>query len=97
VFSADLVRAGHIADRLQAGSVDINEVIVNYVIRDLPFGGIKQSGINRYHGPGGLRLFTEPKSMVIDDGACDTEPGWFPYTEAKLAQARERLVSNPLR
>ena len=97
VFSADLVRAGHIADRLQAGSVDINEVIVNYVIRDLPFGGIKQSGINRYHGPGGLRLFTEPKSMVIDDGACDTEPGWFPHTEAKLAQARERLVSNPLR
>jgi len=88
VFSADLERAGRIADRLQAGSVDINEVIVNYVIRDLPFGGIKQSGINRCHGPDGLRLFTEPKSMVIDDGACDTEPSWFPYSEAKLDAAK---------
>jgi acyl-CoA reductase-like NAD-dependent aldehyde dehydrogenase len=91
VFSSDLARAGRIADRLQAGSVDINEVIVNYVIRDLPFGGIKQSGINRYHGPTGLRLFTEAKSMVIDDGLEDTEPGWFPYSEAKLAATRAQL------
>jgi len=64
--------------------------------RDLPFGGIKQSGINRYHGPTGLRLFTESKSMVIDDGMEDTAPSWFPYTEAKLAAARERF-SIPLR
>jgi len=92
VFSGDLARASRIADRLQAGSVDINEVVVNYVIRDLPFGGIKQSGINRTHGPAGLRLFTEPKSMVIDDGLGDTEPGWFPYTESKLAAARERFA-----
>ena len=96
VFSSDLARANRIADRLQAGSVDINEVIVNYVIRDLPFGGIKQSGINRHHGPTGLRLFTECKSMVIDDGMEDTEPSWFPHTEAKLAAARERF-STPLR
>jgi len=92
VFSRDLARANRIADRLQAGSVDINEVIVNYVIRDLPFGGVKQSGINRYHGPIGLRLFTHPKSMVIDDGTADTEPGWFPYDPAKLQAAREQLI-----
>ena len=91
VFSRDLARANRIADRLQAGSVDINEVIVNYVIRDLPFGGIKQSGINRYHGPMGLRLFAECKSMVIDDGLGDTEPGWFPYNEAKLSSARAQF------
>jgi acyl-CoA reductase-like NAD-dependent aldehyde dehydrogenase len=91
VFSSDLARAGRIADRLQAGSVDINDVVVNYVIRDLPFGGIKQSGMQRTHGPMGLRLFTEPKSMVIDDGLTDTEPGWFPYGEAKLAAARDRF------
>ena len=91
VFSCDLGRANRIADRLQAGSVDINEVIVNYTIRDLPFGGIKQSGMNRYHGQVGLRLFTEYKSMVIDDGQNDSEPDWFPYTEAKLTEARQRL------
>jgi acyl-CoA reductase-like NAD-dependent aldehyde dehydrogenase len=92
VFSRDLARADRIANRLQAGSVDINEVIINYVIRDLPFGGIKQTGINRCHGPTGLRLFAEPRSLVIDDGVNDTEPGWFPYDQTKLQAARERCV-----
>ncbi len=92
VFSRDLARADRIANRLQAGSVDINEVIINYTIRDLPFGGIKQSGINRYHGPAGLRLFAEPRSLVIDDGVNDTEPTWFPYDQAKLQAARERCA-----
>lgn len=92
VFSSDLTRANRIADQLQAGSVDINEVVVNYVIRDLPFGGIKQSGINRYHGPMGLQQFCNCKSLVIDDGSQDTEPGWFPYGQAKLQAARDRLM-----
>jgi len=91
VFSRDLARASRIADQLQAGSVDINEVVVNYTIRDLPFGGVKQSGINRCHGPIGLRLFTHDKSMVIDDGQLDTEAGWFPYDRAKLAAAFGRF------
>jgi succinate-semialdehyde dehydrogenase/glutarate-semialdehyde dehydrogenase len=91
VFSSDLMRASRIADQLQAGSVDINEVIVNYTIRDLPFGGVKQSGINRCHGPVGLRQFTEYRSMVIDDGLEPTEPHWFPYGEAKLVAAVDRF------
>jgi len=92
VFSQDLKRAHRIANRLKAGSVDINEVIVNYTMPSLPFGGVKQSGINRYHGKIGLRLFTDYKGMVIDDGTGDTEPYWFPYTAAKLAKARRQFT-----
>lgn len=92
VFSADLNRANAIANRLKAGSVDINEVIVNYTMPALPFGGVKQSGINRYHGKIGLRLFTDYKGMVIDDGTTDTEPYWFPYTQAKLDAAKKQFV-----
>lgn len=90
VFTNDMRRAQKIANRLRAGSVDINDVVVNYVIRDIPFGGVKQSGHNRYHGKIGLRLFTDYKGMVIDDGSMDTEPEWFPYTPEKLEQAKER-------
>jgi acyl-CoA reductase-like NAD-dependent aldehyde dehydrogenase len=90
VFTGDARRGNRIANRLRAGSVDINEVMVNYVIRDLPFGGVKQSGYNRCHGRTGLRLFTEDKGMVVDDGTLDTEPSWFPYTAEKLEDARQR-------
>ena len=92
VFSRDLNRAHAIANRLKAGSVDINEVIVNYTMPSLPFGGVKQSGINRYHGKIGLRMFTDYKGMVIDDGTGDSEPYWFPYTQAKLDHARSQFT-----
>ena len=92
VFSSDLERAQAIANRLKAGSVDINEVIVNYTMPSLPFGGVKQSGINRYHGKIGLRMFTDYKGMVIDDGTSDSEPYWFPYTQAKLDNAKKQFA-----
>ncbi len=84
VFCGNPERAERIANRLQAGTVDINEAVVNYVIAALPFGGIKQSGINRYHGKIGLQLFSNMKSMVIGDGKQDSEAYWFPYSEATL-------------
>lgn len=90
VFTGDLRRGHRIANRLKAGSVDINDVMVNYVIRDIPFGGVKQSGHNRYHGRIGLRLFAEYKGMVVDDGTADSDAAWFPYTQSKLDEARER-------
>ena len=93
VFSSDLKRAHGIANRLKAGSVDINEVVVNYTMPSLPFGGVKQSGINRYHGKIGLRMCTDYKGMVVDDGTADTEPYWFPYTEAKLDSARKQFAA----
>lgn len=72
VFCDNPERAERIANRLEAGTVDINEAVVNYVIAALPFGGIKQAGLNRYHGKVGLRLFSNMKSMVTGDGKLDT-------------------------
>jgi len=92
VFSSDPLRARKLADALEAGAVAINEVIVNYVIRDLPFGGIKQSGLNPYGGRRGLQLFVQPKGMVIDDGRNDAEPHWFPYGEDQLEAARQQFM-----
>ena len=48
-----------------------------------------------YHGKIGLRMFTDYKGMVIDDGTGDTEPYWFPYTDDKLANARKHLAGAP--
>jgi acyl-CoA reductase-like NAD-dependent aldehyde dehydrogenase len=91
VFTQDLKRAHRLARRLKAGSVDINDVFVNYAVRDLPFGGVKDSGIGRYHGKMGLRAFCQVKSLVVDDGAQDSDPTWFPYTEEKLDRIRKDL------
>lgn len=92
VFYSDIQRAHCIANQLKAGSVEIKEVIVNYTLPMLPFGDVKQSGINCYQDKIGLR-------MVIDDGTHDTEPYGCPYTQEKLnhtlGQWEKLAVSRP--
>jgi acyl-CoA reductase-like NAD-dependent aldehyde dehydrogenase len=92
VFCGDPKRAEMIANRLDAGSVDINDSVVHYVVEALPFGGIKHSGLQRYHGMVGLRLFSEMKGMLFVDGTADTEPYWFPYSKAGVAALRQGVV-----
>ena len=59
VFSSDLDAAQYVADRLEAGMVYINENTDSHV--DLPFGGIKRSGVGRELGRFGLEEFVNKK------------------------------------
>jgi aldehyde dehydrogenase (NAD+) len=54
---------GAIARRLDAGMVSINSVLTYASIPGLPWGGSKDSGFGRIHGPDGLREFA--RSRVI--------------------------------
>lgn len=53
-----------IASRILSGMVSINSVISFAAVASVPFGGIKESGYGRIHGPEGLLEFTYPKSTV---------------------------------
>lgn len=53
-----------IASRIESGMVSINSVISFAAVASVPFGGIKESGYGRIHGPEGLLEFTYPKSTV---------------------------------
>jgi aldehyde dehydrogenase (NAD+) len=64
VWSTDYERALEVAERLEAGTVWIN----NWHMIDpaLPFGGYKQSGVGRELGPGALDEYTETKHIHVD-------------------------------
>lgn len=79
VWTADRDRARRIADRLEAGNVAINDVLKNIGNPSTPFGGVKQSGFGRYHGPEGLRAFCRSKSVMDSPQLLRKEPNWFPY------------------
>jgi succinate-semialdehyde dehydrogenase / glutarate-semialdehyde dehydrogenase len=63
VWTKDLSRARRAAERLQAGNVWINSLHVGY--DEMPFGGVKFSGIGREHGPEALEYYLETKGVVI--------------------------------
>jgi succinate-semialdehyde dehydrogenase/glutarate-semialdehyde dehydrogenase len=63
VWTKDLAKARRAADRLQAGNVWINSLHIGY--DEMPFGGVKFSGIGREHGPEALEYYLETKGVVV--------------------------------
>ncbi|MEX2107599.1 MAG: aldehyde dehydrogenase family protein [Solirubrobacterales bacterium] len=80
-------RAERVARRVEAGSVNVNDVISNMAAMGVPMGGWKESGIGARHGEYGIKKYCRPESIVVTRFAGKREPTWYPYTKA-----RRRLV-----
>ena len=77
-------RAESVARRLESGACNVNDVLVNYLVYDVPMGGWKESGIGSRWGPNGIRKFCRTESLVVSRFAAGkSEPLWFPYSRAK--------------
>jgi succinate-semialdehyde dehydrogenase/glutarate-semialdehyde dehydrogenase len=63
VFSRSAARARSIAERLEVGSVVVNDVLVDYGAPEVPFGGVKNSGFGRVHGDDALRAMCNVKHI----------------------------------
>lgn len=81
VFTADRDKGRRMAERIQAGSVVVNDVLVNYGLPEAPFGGTKQSGYGRVHGEDALRDMAEVRHVNYDRiKPVSRDPLWYPYT-----------------
>jgi aldehyde dehydrogenase (NAD+) len=82
VWSRSSERAARVAERLTAGSVSINDVIVTAGMVDVPHGGVGASGFGRSHGVQGLEECVRTKTIVIDRVATWRQGWWFGYSRA---------------
>src|SRR3954470_14214097 len=78
-----------VARRLEVGTANINDVLVGFLVSDVPMGGWKDSGIGFRHGDYGLKKFVRPESIVITRFGGKREPLYFPYTEKRRQQLRK--------
>jgi len=67
VFTRDLGRMWRVTNRLEYGLVGVNEVAL--ASGELPFGGVKESGLGREGGRQGLDEYMETKYILL--GALD--------------------------
>ncbi len=91
VFSGDREHGKRIAERIQAGSVLVNDVLSNGGTVEAPFGGIKQSGFGRAMGDESLREMCDVKHISVDRMAMHNDPLWFPYTEKSYGVFKKGL------
>jgi betaine-aldehyde dehydrogenase len=69
VFTSDITRAHRVIARLQAGTCWINHYNVTPV--ELPFGGVKLSGLGRENGRAAVEHYTQLKSVYVALGDVD--------------------------
>src|SRR6266403_2727373 len=69
VFTNDLTRAHSVIAQLQAGTCWINHYNITPV--ELPFGGVKMSGLGRENGRAAIEHYTQLKSVYVAMGDID--------------------------
>jgi betaine-aldehyde dehydrogenase len=69
VFTNDLTRAHRVIAQLQAGTCWINHYNITPV--ELPFGGVKMSGLGRENGRAAIEHYTQLKSVYVAMGDVD--------------------------
>lgn len=66
IFTRDVKQGHRMARQLRVGMCNINDFAVNYLCQSLPFGGIGESGFDRFGGVEGLRGNCLVRAMTVD-------------------------------
>jgi succinate-semialdehyde dehydrogenase/glutarate-semialdehyde dehydrogenase len=82
VWTKDIRRGERVAERLEAGTVMVNEVLYTHGIAQTPWGGVKLSGIGRTHGRAGLLELVSAQHIHVNRLARLHDLWWFNYTPA---------------
>ncbi|GAB7095271.1 succinic semialdehyde dehydrogenase [Halolamina litorea] len=69
VWAGDRDRGERVAERIDCGTVNVNEgYAASWASVDAPMGGVDDSGIGRRHGDDGLLKYTEPQTVAVQRG-----------------------------
>lgn len=80
VWTKDLKKGERVANRVEAGSVCVNEVLYTHGIGQTPWGGFKNSGRGRTHGLEGLMELVQPQHIHVNRLAILPNAWWMPYS-----------------
>ena len=79
VWSRNVGRARGLAERIEAGTVMVNEVVYTHGIAQTPWGGVKDSGYGRTHGGMGLLELVTPQHVHVNRVTFLPDLWWFGY------------------
>jgi len=91
VWTRSRKRADWFAERLEAGTVTVNDHMYSFVEPRAIWGGIKQTGMGRCHGPFGLHELVNIKYISHDYIGKKAQPWWYPY-DRSLAGLFEKAI-----
>ena len=91
LFTEDRDTRDRVLEHTCSGGVCVNDTVEHLVNHRLPFGGIGNSGMGRYHGRYGFDTFTHLRAVYEKPPGRGMTPGYPPYSETKLKLIRKFL------
>ncbi|MGC9527954.1 MAG: aldehyde dehydrogenase [Limnospira sp.] len=79
LFSRDKKKQKRILQETSSGGVGLNETVMHVGSPSLPFGGVGESGMGRYHGKASFDTFSHYKSVLKQTFLFDIPLRYAPY------------------
>ena len=79
VFAEDQRVTEQILDATTSGDAAVNDCTIHPLIHGLPFGGVGNSGMGKYHGEWGFRAYTNARGVLCHSSQMDPDVRYPPY------------------
>lgn len=76
-----------VSEQTSSGALVINDSLIHFVMVDLPFGGVGESGMGKYHGHASFEAFSHRKSVLKKSLLFDVRQRFAPYTLSRKQAA----------
>ncbi len=104
VWTRDKKMASWMAERIEAGTITVNDHMYSFAEPGAIWGGIKQTGRGYSHGPFGLQELVNIKFISHDFSRKKTQTWWYPYSaqwpkllEKSLVLFHHHRISNKIK
>ena len=91
VFTENRNTEKDLLTRVTAGGACVNSVMIHGTSPDLPFGGVGESGMGRYHGRSSFEVYSHFKTVVRHSTKLDLPLVYPPYSKIKMAVVKKLI------
>ncbi|XP_055369836.1 aldehyde dehydrogenase, dimeric NADP-preferring-like [Betta splendens] len=97
IFSTDKQATKRMIDETTSGGVTVNDVMIHYTLSSLPFGGVGQSGMGRYHGKHTFDQLSHHRACLIRSlGMERVNLARYPPQDRRRARRARMALKTPL-
>lgn len=83
IFSRNKALIREFLQKTQSGTAGVNETVMQIASPFLPYGGLGNSGIGRYHGKKSFETFSNLRSVLVKSNLFDIHLRYPPYSRFK--------------
>jgi acyl-CoA reductase-like NAD-dependent aldehyde dehydrogenase len=93
IFAEDDDVVDQILSRTSSGDAVVNDCSLHPLIPELPFGGVGNSGMGKYHGRWGFEAFTNARGVLYHSAKLDPGVRYPPFSEHQFERSIESRIS----